>query len=168
MVLSFLCPTNSWAFQRERRPQEAKSWRYRWCQRMKFRFLDHGLNYTKMISSGLEKHMLAAPGTICLSKNELFWLKGPEKGVCDLDTVWRFFPSRLSRIKTNCFNSAISKTREQRLRAFYTKQSMCRSKRNRNWVMCSLTVETQQVRPVRNYEIKISRAVNRIVLENNR
>lgn len=51
-----------------------------------------------MISSGLEQHMLAAPGTICLSKNELFWLKGPEKGVCDLDTVWRFFPSRLSRI----------------------------------------------------------------------
>lgn len=52
-----------------------------------------------MISSGLEKqHMLAAPGTICLSKNELFWLKGPEKGVCGLDTVWHFFPSRLSRI----------------------------------------------------------------------
>lgn len=99
MVLSFLCPTNSWAFQRERRPQEVKSWRCRWCQRMKFRFLDHGRNNTKMISSGLEKqHMLAAPGTICLSKNELFWLKGPEKGVCDLDTVWHCFPSRLSRI----------------------------------------------------------------------
>lgn len=76
-----------------------KSWRCRWCQRMKFRFLDPGLNNTKMMSFGLErKHMLAAPGTICLSKNELFWLKGPEKGVCDLDTGWSFFLSQLSRI----------------------------------------------------------------------
>lgn len=123
-MLSFLCPRNSWAFHRERRPQEVKSWRCRWCQRRIFRFLDHGLNNPKMISFGLEKkHMSAAPGTICLSKNELFWLKGPEKGVCDLDTVWSFSPSQLSRIKPhhrNCFNSVTSKTRRQCFRALYS------------------------------------------------
>lgn len=45
VVLSLLLPTNSWAFQRERRLWEVKGWLCRWCQRRKFRFLGYNLKY---------------------------------------------------------------------------------------------------------------------------
>lgn len=65
MVLSLLLSTNSWEFRRERRLWEVKDWLCRWCQRMKFRFLDCNIksqndklgarNAAHVIST--EKHM---------------------------------------------------------------------------------------------------------------
>lgn len=44
-----------------------------------------------MISLGLEmQHMLSVQESICLSRNKLTWLKGPEHGAGDVDIGWSF------------------------------------------------------------------------------